>query len=214
MCANCTRCSGRASAFAPASMRTLRPRFVGMTIAIPGRWTPGRRRMWRSDAASIAPVFPAETTASASPSATARTAGRATSQASIAPRRRRGRPSRSTRPPRRARDRGSRVPAARRGWAGSRGTQRRLHPATISSGARSPPSASTATRITRGVSTARRGGAARRPDPCTSCSSGRPDAVAWAACRSGRPGRAGRRSRAARGACRASTSRSFASGRP
>ena len=74
MCANWTRCSGRASAFAPASMRTLRPRFVGITIAIPGRCTPGSRRMCRSDAASIAPVFPAETTASASPSATARTA--------------------------------------------------------------------------------------------------------------------------------------------
>ena len=74
MYANWTRCSGLASAFAPASMSTLRPRFVGITIAIPGRCTPGSRRMCRSDAASIAPVFPAETTASASPFATARTA--------------------------------------------------------------------------------------------------------------------------------------------
>ncbi len=41
---------------------------------MPGRCTPGSRRMWRSDAASIAPVFPADTTTSASPSATARTA--------------------------------------------------------------------------------------------------------------------------------------------
>ena len=63
MYANCTRCSGLASAFAPASMSTLRPRFVGITIAIPGRCTPGSRRICRSDAASIAPVFPADTTA-------------------------------------------------------------------------------------------------------------------------------------------------------
>ncbi len=36
--------------------------------------TADSRRMWRSDAASMAPVFPAETAASAWPSATARTA--------------------------------------------------------------------------------------------------------------------------------------------
>ena len=41
---------------------------------MPGRRTPGSRRTWRSEAASIAPVFPAETTASASPSPTALTA--------------------------------------------------------------------------------------------------------------------------------------------
>ena len=64
---------GRASAFAPASMRTLGRGVPGSTTAIPAR-TPGRRRRWRSDAASIAPVLPAETTACASPSETARTA--------------------------------------------------------------------------------------------------------------------------------------------
>ena len=41
-----------------------------MTTAIAGRWTPGSRLMCRSEAASAAPVLPAETTASASPSAT------------------------------------------------------------------------------------------------------------------------------------------------
>ena len=39
-----------------------------------GRITPGSRRSSSRPAASIAPVFPAETTASALPSATARTA--------------------------------------------------------------------------------------------------------------------------------------------
>ena len=74
MWANWTRCSGRASAFAPASISTVGPRRVGITIAMPGRMTPGRRRTWSSEAASAAPVFPAETTAAASPSPTARTA--------------------------------------------------------------------------------------------------------------------------------------------
>ena len=47
---------------------------VGSGTAIAGRSTPGSRRRWSRPAASIAPVFPAETTASAPPSATARTA--------------------------------------------------------------------------------------------------------------------------------------------
>ena len=50
------------------------PSRVGMTTAIAGRSTSVRRRTWKRDAASIAPVFPAETTASASPSPTARQA--------------------------------------------------------------------------------------------------------------------------------------------
>ena len=49
MWANWSRCSGRASAFAPASMRTDGPCCVGITTAIPGRKTPGRRRTCRSD---------------------------------------------------------------------------------------------------------------------------------------------------------------------
>ena len=48
---------------------------AGIGTPIAGRATPGnRRRCVTSPAASIAPVFPAETTASARPSATARTA--------------------------------------------------------------------------------------------------------------------------------------------
>ena len=68
MCANWSRCSGRASAFAPESSSTEGPFWAGITTAIAGRATPGRRRSSRKQAASIAPVFPAETTASASPS--------------------------------------------------------------------------------------------------------------------------------------------------
>ena len=63
--ANWSRCSGRASAFAPASSRSDGPFAVGITTAIAGRWTPGTRRRWIRPAASIAPVLPAETTASA-----------------------------------------------------------------------------------------------------------------------------------------------------
>ena len=74
MCANCTRCSARASAFAPASSSTDGRSRAGIGTAIAGRRTPGRRRRCRRPAASTAPVFPAETTASASPEATARTA--------------------------------------------------------------------------------------------------------------------------------------------
>ena len=84
MCANWSRCSGRASAFAPESISTDGPRLAGMTTAIAGRETPGRRRSSRKQAASIAPVFPAETTASALLSPTARQA--ATSELSGLPR--------------------------------------------------------------------------------------------------------------------------------
>ena len=49
-------------------------RACGIGTAIAGRRTPGKRRITTRPAASIAPVFPGETTASASPSATALTA--------------------------------------------------------------------------------------------------------------------------------------------
>ena len=62
MWANWTRCSGRASAFAPASIRIETPPIAGRGTAIPGRWTSGSRRSSTSAAASMAPVFPAETT--------------------------------------------------------------------------------------------------------------------------------------------------------
>ncbi len=74
MCPNWSRCSARASAFAPASSSTETPLRAGIGTAIAGRMTPGIRRRWRRPAASIAPVLPAETTASASPTPTARTA--------------------------------------------------------------------------------------------------------------------------------------------
>ncbi len=148
MCANWTRCSGRASAFAPASMRTLGPRFVGMTIAMPGRWTPGSRRMCRSDAASIAPVFPAETTTSASPSATARTAR--TSDESVF--------ARTASTAWSSIEIDSDASTSGRPWDSRPGGPNSVGrisdeaaaaaPATISSGERSPPRASTATRIT------------------------------------------------------------------
>ena len=48
------------------------PCATGSTTAIAGRSTPRRRRISSSDAASIAPVFPAETTAAARPAPTAR----------------------------------------------------------------------------------------------------------------------------------------------
>ena len=55
MCANWTRCSGRASAFAPASIRMEGPPIDGSGIAIAGRCTSGRRRISSSPAASVAP---------------------------------------------------------------------------------------------------------------------------------------------------------------
>src|SRR6266536_1341821 len=65
MYANWSRCSARPSAFAPASIRTVGRFSAGITTAIAGRATPGSRRSSRKQAASTAPVFPAETTASA-----------------------------------------------------------------------------------------------------------------------------------------------------
>ena len=219
MCANWSRYSGRASAFAPASMRTVGPARAGITTAIAGRRTPGRRRMCRSDAASIAPVLPAETTASASPSATARTA-RTSEESGLARTASTGWSSISMR------SRGLDEPAdracrglePRRGPARSRRTPRQRHRR------RSRP-----VRGRRPARRRRRGscaeylhesamapgcGAARRRGPGTSCSSGTCDAGASAACSSGRPAPAAWRSRAARGACRASPSTFFASGRP
>jgi hypothetical protein len=74
MCANWTRCSGRTSTFAPqSSSRNGRPG-TGTSTASAGRCTPRARFTWNSPAASAAPVEPPETSASARPSATARTA--------------------------------------------------------------------------------------------------------------------------------------------
>ncbi len=65
--ANWSRCSARASALAPQSSSTEGPSRAGIGTAIAGRITPGSRLISSSPAASMAPVFPAETTASASP---------------------------------------------------------------------------------------------------------------------------------------------------
>ena len=74
MWANWSRCSARASALAPQSSSTEGPSRAGIGTAIAGRITPGSRLISSSPAASMAPVFPAETTASALPSPTARQA--------------------------------------------------------------------------------------------------------------------------------------------
>jgi hypothetical protein len=129
-------------AFAPASIRTLGPRRAGSTTAIPGRSTPGSRRTWSNDAASMAPVLPAETTAWASPSATERTA-RTREDSGLARTARPALPSRWRR--RRRRKAACRTRADR--TTGCRSARRHQRALGISSGPRSPPRASTATRI-------------------------------------------------------------------
>ena len=71
---NWRRCSGRASAFAPASIRTEGPRKRRSGPRSPAGCTSGSRPISSRPAASIAPVFPAETTTPPRPSATARQA--------------------------------------------------------------------------------------------------------------------------------------------
>ena len=71
MWANWTSISGRGSTFAPASISVIGPPTAGSTAASPGRRTPGMRRIENVDAASSAPVEPAETAACAQPSRTA-----------------------------------------------------------------------------------------------------------------------------------------------
>ena len=178
MCANWSRCSGRASAFAPASSSTdgpvarrdRRPRS-------PAAATPGRRRSSSRPAASIAPVFPAETTASACPRRP-----RGTARDERAVRLRRARPRPASRPSR-SRSVVSTSSSPLRvepGRAEEDGLDRRpaaasTAPATTSSGPRSPPSASTAT----------------RDHPATAPESERLDlAAAGTSCRSGRSGAA------------------------
>jgi hypothetical protein len=120
---------------------------AGITAAIAGRATPGRRRISRKQAASMAPVFPAETTASALPSPTARHA--ATSELSGFARTASAgfscipitcAVSTSVRPPV-----SSPAGPKRTGWMPDVAAS--SAPATISSGARSPPIASTATLV-------------------------------------------------------------------
>ena len=74
MNANCTRISGRTSAFAPTSSSVTGRPGTGSVSASAGRWTPGARRMCSCPATSAAPVEPLQTSACARPSATARAA--------------------------------------------------------------------------------------------------------------------------------------------
>ena len=67
-CANCTRCDGLQSTLAPASTRRQSSRAVGSSAPTGGRSTPGSGRSVKSDEAMTAPVDPALTNASASPS--------------------------------------------------------------------------------------------------------------------------------------------------
>ena len=162
MCANWTRSSGRASALAPESRRTEGPRRAGIVTAIAGLRTPGMRRISSRQAASIAPVLPAETTAPAFPSRTARHAMTSelfgfartasvgfssiviTSGASISSSPCVSRPA---------------GPTSRGATSSERAASA---PATISSAPRSPPIASTATRIT-GYGAGVRSGSTSRP---------------------------------------------------
>ena len=155
--ANWSRCSGRASAFAPASIRTDGPRLLGIGTPIAGRITPGIRRSSISPAASIAPVFPAETTASADPSATARTAAtrelsgfERTASAGFSSISITSAASWSSSPP-------VSSPAGPKSTGTIVSLAASRAPATTSAGPRSPPIASTAIRITalRGVDTER-----------------------------------------------------------
>ena len=145
--ANCSRCSGRASAFAPASMRTDGPSRAGMGTAIAGRITPGRRRSSSRPAANMAPVFPAETTASASPFATARTAE--TSELSGLPRTASAGLSSISMTPFVLRSSSPcvSVPAEPYRMGASVSPAASSAPATTSAGPRSPPIASTAIRV-------------------------------------------------------------------
>ena len=180
-----SRPSGRTGAGARAVRRRSRRRRgdrgaerAGMTTAIAGRSTSGRRRMWKSPPRA-APVFPADTTASASPVADGSAGGderavrlRADRFDGLLVHRDRIRRLDELQPVRlevgRPVDHGLDLP--RRGLEA---------PATISSGARSPPMASTATR-TGSQATEPESGAARLRARGRSCSSGRRGAGAWA----------------------------------
>ena len=216
--ANCTSQSGWTSALAPASSRTvgLEPG-TGIGVAIAGRLTPLIRPMRNSAAAIVAPVLPAESIALAAPSRTASAARTSvesflrrtpwagsscismTSLAGIS-----GSPPRSTRSPR------SSGPTSATGVPAAAAV---LAPATMMSGAWSPPMASTATgSIGEGVAVRRR---RLRCGSCTSRSWGTPCAVSSRFHNAGRCyGRERRASTRRRDGCGSSTSISSSSERP
>src|SRR5919108_4853281 len=74
MWANWTRCSGRTSTLAPQSRSNTGPLGTGRSTARAGLWTPLIRLMLQVAAARVGPVLPADTRASARPSATERAA--------------------------------------------------------------------------------------------------------------------------------------------
>ena len=194
-------------------MRTLRPRFVGMTIAIPGGVPLGA-----CGCAAAKPPASRPCSRPRRPHLPLRRRRReprerGTSRASNVRRRPHGRPCRSSRSSRPAGLRRSRGRASRTALARCHQPRRRPHRGRSPRG-RGRHRGRRRRRESCVETTARRCGEARRPGPCTSCSWGRRDAFASAACRSGRPGRAASSARAVRGACRASTSMSFASERP
>ena len=74
MTPNCSSHSGRQSTVAPESSKIVGPLSAGQTVAIAGRETPSIVRSLIKAIATKAPLFPAETTASASPCLTRCTA--------------------------------------------------------------------------------------------------------------------------------------------
>ena len=64
---NCSRYFALQSTFAPLSTRNVKPFFVGRQVPNTGRSTPGRRPTMSREPVRRAPVLPAETKASASP---------------------------------------------------------------------------------------------------------------------------------------------------
>ena len=155
---NCSSHSGRQSTFAPESSKTVGPLSAGQTVAIAGREMPSIVRSLISAMARNAPLLPAETTASASPCLTRFTAtpsevrsherrprratrsiaiasGACTTRTRSAPGPRRSGRTRASSPT-------SRISASNSCAASSA-------PATVSSGAWSPPIASTAMRPLR-----------------------------------------------------------------
>src|SRR3984957_18822174 len=66
MIAYCNKCLGLGVTLAPTSQSTTGPVTVGTVTPIPGRLMPGKVRIRNCEAATHAPVFPAEMTTSAS----------------------------------------------------------------------------------------------------------------------------------------------------
>ena len=213
MCANWSRCSGRASAFAPASSSTDGPCVAGIgdgdrrphhardpaQVQQPG----GEHRAGvagRDDRVGIARRPPREPRR------------RGSSPASPARPRPASRPSRSGRASRRAAGPACRARPGRRGRLRSRRPQRRARRGSPRPVRLSPPSASTATRVTCAREPG--GGGVRPRGPYRFRRSGRHGGRASASRTGGTCSRAAPRSRASRGAGRGVLSTFSSSGLP